>query len=151
MIATPSYGYRFVRAATLIAVALAGACNARQAHPEIAVVLDDQVAAWNRGDLDGFMAGYWKSDDLTFETINGVTKGWQAVLERYRKRYATREQMGTLRFRDLVISRTGPDAAEASGRWEVRAADGRSSGHFYLTLRQVDGAWVIVRDRTTSD
>lgn len=151
MNAIPSHGHRFIRAAALIAVALVGACSAKQAYPEIAAVLDDQVAAWNRGDLDGFMTGYWKSDDLTFETTNGVTKGWQAVLERYRKRYATREQMGTLRFRDLVISRTGPDVAEASGRWEVRAADGRSSGHFYLTLRRVDGAWVIVRDRTTSD
>lgn len=142
---------RIVRAGVLLAIAFLGACNARQAHPEIAVVLDDQVAAWNRGDLDGFMAGYWKSDELTFETTSGVTKGWQAVFERYRKRYATREQMGTLRFRDLVISRTGPDSAEASGRWEVRATDGRSSGHFYLTMRQIDGAWVIVKDRTTSD
>lgn len=151
MNATLSNCNRLVRAAAVLALVCLGACNARHAHPEIAVVLDDQVAAWNRGDLDGFMGGYWKNDDLTFETANGVTKGWQAVLERYRKRYATREQMGTLRFRDLVISRTGPDAAEASGRWEVRAADGRSSGHFYLTMRQIDGAWVIVKDRTTSD
>lgn len=151
MNATQSVCHRFVRVGAILAMALVGACNARQAHPEIARVLDDQIAAWNRGDLDGFMAGYWKSDDLTFETTGGVTKGWQAVLERYRKRYATRDQMGTLRFRDLVISRTGPDAAEASGRWEVRAVDGRSSGHFYLTMRQIDGAWVIVKDRTTSD
>lgn len=151
MNATCSTRKHFVRLAVLMAVALCSACNARPAHPEIAVVLNDQVAAWNRGDLDGFMAGYWKSDDLTFETTSGVTKGWQAVLERYQKRYATREQMGTLRFRDLVISRTGPDSAEVSGRWEVRAADGRSSGHFYLTMRQIDGAWVIVKDRTTSD
>lgn len=151
MNATHSAYNRFVRVGALLSISFVGACNTRQAHPEIAVVLDDQVAAWNRGDLDGFMAGYWKSDELTFETTNGVTKGWQAVLERYQKRYATREQMGTLQFRDLVISRTGPDTAEASGRWEVRAADGRSSGHFYLTMRQIDGAWVIIKDRTTSD
>jgi ketosteroid isomerase-like protein len=142
---------RLIGLATILPMAALAACNANPAHARIAAVLDDQVAAWNRGDIDGFMAGYWKSDELTFESTNGVTKGWHTVLERYKKRYPTQAHMGRLRFSQLAIARTGPDAAQASGRWEVRAAEGDHSGHFYLTLREIDGLWVIVKDRTTSD
>jgi hypothetical protein len=52
-------------------------------------VLNDQVDAWNQGDLEGFMKGYWKSDDLTFKSGDKVTHGWQATHDRYRARYQT--------------------------------------------------------------
>src|SRR5262245_33684684 len=74
---------------------------ARQAMPK---VLDDQTAAWNRGDLEGYMAGYWKSDDLTFFSGKDVTRGWKATLERYRKRYQSEgKEMGKVTFSEVQI------------------------------------------------
>src|ERR1700686_104869 len=75
-------------------------------------VLDAQGAAWNKGDLDGFMAGYWNSPDLTFYSGKDVTRGWQATLDRYRKKYKTEgRDMGKLAFRDLDIQVLNADAA----------------------------------------
>jgi hypothetical protein len=64
-------------------------------------VMDDQAAAWNRGDLEGFMAGYWRSEKLTFISGTDVTRGWQQTLDNYKKSYNSKEKMGTLMFSDL--------------------------------------------------
>src|SRR5713101_2768997 len=83
-------------------------------------VLDAQGAAWNRGNLKGFMAGYWKSDNLSFFSGKDKTHGWQATLERYQKRYqAEGREMGKLSFSELEIEAIGPDAAWVRGRWKV--------------------------------
>jgi beta-aspartyl-peptidase (threonine type) len=128
-----------------------GACNGPNDHPEIRSVLDKQVAAWNAGDVEGFMAGYWKSDELTFSTPEATTHGWQATFTRFKKKYATREQMGSLRFRELAVAQTSPTEAEVSGRFEMIIEKQRRSGRFYLTFRLIDGKWVIVRDHTVGD
>jgi ketosteroid isomerase-like protein len=134
----------------ILPVALAG-CQAPGDHPEIRGVLGQQQAAWNRGDLDGFMAHYWKSDELTFRSPKGETCGWQAVRHRYRQAYPTKEKMGTLRFEISKIAMTGTDAAEVAGRYRQELPDGPQTGRFYLHLSRVDGAWVIVRDYTIGD
>ncbi len=111
------------------------------------------------------MEGYWKSDDLTFvsvgtekdpdtgaeRAVEKTVKGWQATLDRYRRRYPTRERMGLLRFRDLVVEPAGAGVAEVSGRFHLRRAGADASGRFRLDMRRIGGAWVIVRDRTVSD
>ncbi len=115
-------------------------------------VLTDQTAAWNRGDIDGFMAGYWPSDELEFRTPDGVTKGWQATRERYLKRYDTREKMGTLTFTDLHVTSRSRDRAEVTGRYQLTGDGGTiGSGRFELDVRRFDGEWLIVRDYTVSD
>lgn len=120
-------------------------------HSEIRAVLDRQVTAWNHGDLKGFMAGYWKSDDMLFTTPDSAAKGWQATLDRYKKRYPTREQMGTLKFEQLTIAQARPDAANVSGRYHLRTIDGLKTGRFDLSSRRFDGAWLIVKDHTVPD
>jgi ketosteroid isomerase-like protein len=140
--------------ALLLAAALSaggGGCARPIDHPQIRAVLDAQVEAWNAGDLEGFMQGYWKSDELAFSSPASTTRGWQATLDGYRKRYPTREAMGRLRFEDLAIARTGPKAAEVSGRFILETAAGRKSGRFFLHMRELDGTWVIVRDHTTPE
>ena len=114
-------------------------------------VLDDQVAAWNRGDLNGFMAGYWKSDDLTFFSGDTVTKGWQATFDRYRKKYqADGKEMGTVAFTDLKVDPVASDWAVVRGRWKLTFKDGTSPGGlFTLVLRQFGGDWRIVHDHTS--
>lgn len=134
----------------LIAFSLDG-CAKPVDHPEVRAVLDSQVRAWNRGDLEGFMAGYWKSDEMLFSTPTSSTKGWQATLDRYRTHYPTGQAMGRLKFEELRIDQPQPDSAEASGRYVQRTPTGLRTGRFFLNLRKIDGAWVIVHDHTTPD
>lgn len=118
----------------------------------VRALLDAQVAAWNRGDLEGFMAGYWRSPELVFCSGATVTKGWDATLERYRKRYqAEGREMGRLRFESLEVEPLGPGAAFARGEYWLRMSDGQQPhGRFTLVLRRLSGAWRIVHDHTSA-
>ncbi len=121
--------------------------------PEEAIrrVLDDQVKAWNRGDLEGFMVGYWKSPELTFSSGGDQTKGWQATFDRYRKRYQTGGgEMGTLSFSGLAIDVLGPDSAFVRGRWQLVRSKDRPGGIFTLIVRRFPEGWRIVHDHTSN-
>lgn len=127
-------------------------CHHAADQSAIRQVLAEQTAAWNRGDIDGFMQGYWPSDELEFRTPEGVTKGWQATRERYLKKYDTREKMGTLTFRDLRITQRSAGRADVTGRYELSGPNGMiGCGRFELDVRRIDGQWLIVRDYTVPD
>ena len=118
---------------------------------EIRRVLDDQVAAWNRGDIPGFMDGYDKSESTTFVSTT-ITKGHAAVLANYRKRYPTTEKMGTLRFSDLEIRPLGPDYAAVIGRFHLdrsAGAGGEASGIFTLLFHKTGHGWKVILDHTS--
>jgi ketosteroid isomerase-like protein len=120
-------------------------------RPAIERVLDVQAVAWNRGDLDAFMDGYWRSPDLIFTSGGIVQRGWQTTLDRYRASYGTSpETMGRLTFSDLEVHPLGPGAAWALGRWGLEHRDGGTvGGVFSLVFREIDGKWVIVHDHTS--
>lgn len=121
--------------------------NAKEA---IRQVLDGQVAAWNRGDLAGFMAGYWKSPDLSFSSGKDTTRGWQATFDRYRQRYqAEGREMGKLTFSDIEIDQLGPDSAYVRGRWHLQLKKEAPAGLFTLILRKLPEGWRIVHDHTS--
>ena len=113
-------------------------------------VLDQQVAAWNRGDISGFMDGYARSPDTVFVSGDTVTRGWATVLERYRRKYDSREKMGRLQFGELEIRPLGRDAAMVLGRWQLTRADDAPHGRFTLIFRRIAGRWLIVHDHTSS-
>src|SRR5215831_5140393 len=114
-------------------------------------VLDDQVAAWNKGDLEGFMAGYWKSDELTFFSGKDVTKGWNATLERYKKRYqAEGKEMGKLTFSELKIEMLGEEGALVRGRWKVVTSKETLQGLFTVIFKKTSDGWKIVHDHTSA-
>jgi len=117
---------------------------------EIHSVLDAQVAAWNRGDIEGFMAGYANSPDTTFVSGDTVTHGWQTVLDRYKKNYNSRDKMGSLEFSDLEITMLDKTTAVADGRWKLTRGGDTPHGRFTLVLRRSKGGWRIVHDHTTS-
>jgi len=131
--------------------ALTAGCGKPLDHPEIREVLTKQVEAWNRGDLDGFMQGYWKSDELVFSSPKERTLGWPAALERYRRSYPTREKMGQLAFDELQITRAGEDQTEVSGRYRLKYPEGPQTGRFYLHMRRINNRWVIVKDYTVDE
>jgi beta-aspartyl-peptidase (threonine type) len=128
-----------------------GALAHKRAAPHyIQKLLDAQVEAWNRGDLDGFMAGYWNSIDLEFMSGTDVTYGWQATLVRYRTRYqAEGQEMGRLEFVDIKIEVEDHEKATAKGTWRLVQTAKLSQGKFALNLRRFDDGWKIVRDHTT--
>jgi ketosteroid isomerase-like protein len=117
---------------------------------EIRAVLRSQQEAWNRGDIDGFMNGYARAGSTTFVSEDTVTRGWQTVRDRYRKRYSDREKMGTLTFSDLEITPLGRDAAIALGRWKLKRSKDEPHGRFTLIFRQRTEGWRIVHDHTST-
>ena len=116
---------------------------------EIVAVMDAQTAAWNRGDIDGFMIGYWNSDDLVFASGDNVTQGWRPTLDRYKKNYDTRDKMGTLRFSDLRVNVLSKDAAVVLGSWSLARAKDNPKGKFTLIFRKFKDGWRIVHDHTS--
>jgi len=123
------------------------------APPETAIraVLNAQVEAWNRGDIPAFMDGYDRSDRTLF-VGKDIAHGWQQVLDRYRKTYSNKEQMGTLRFEIEQVDRLGSNYANVVGRFFLArsaAAGGDASGVFTLLFEKKNGAWKIVQDHTS--
>jgi ketosteroid isomerase-like protein len=117
----------------------------------IRALLARQVDAWNRRDLEGFMAGYWKSPELSFISGTTETRGWEPTLERYRKKYQGEgKEMGKLDFFDLRVEMLGPEAALVSGHWHLKMKNGQEPGGlFTLVLRKFSDGWRIVHDHTS--
>ncbi|HYG98370.1 MAG TPA: DUF4440 domain-containing protein [Terriglobales bacterium] len=120
---------------------------------QIGIVLHEQVLAWNRGDLEGYMAGYWNSPDLTFFSGGTVTKGWQPTLARYRQRYQSGgREMGTLDFSELTIEMLGPESAVARGRWRLKMKNGEQpSGLFTVLFSNRPEGWKIIHDHSSGE
>ena len=116
-------------------------------------LLVTQIEAWNRGDLEGFMTGYWHSPELTFFSGINIAKGWQAALQRYQRTYqGTGKQMGTLEFQNLNIDLLSRQAAVVTGKWQLTMSDGKKPhGLFTLILKRMQPGWRIVHDHTSSE
>ena len=116
-------------------------------------VLEQQQAAWNRGDLEGFMAGYWKSPELTFFSRAQESKGWDAALDRYKKAYqGSGHEMGKLEFANVRIEMLAPDAAFVRGEFHLTMSDGKTPhGLFTLVFRKFGDGWKIVHDHSAGE
>jgi ketosteroid isomerase-like protein len=144
----------------LLASLLAGAGSSQAQVSDPAAVRDSirallsrQVAAWNRGDLEAFMAGYARSDSLRFASGGTVQTGWRTTLARYRRAYPDTAAMGRLAFDDLQIDPLSEAWAMAFGRWRLqRTGRPEARGLFTLVLRRLPSrsAWRIVHDHTSS-
>jgi len=129
--------------------------DARQTdRAAIATALRDQQEAWNRGDVDAFLTGYWHSPELTFSGSSGVSRGWDGVLARYKKNYPDRATMGHLDFSDLEYRFLGPDAALVLGRWHLQRdpvkGGGDIGGVFSLVWQRFPEGWKIIHDHTSA-
>lgn len=123
------------------------------APAQIRAVLEAQVAAWNAGKLEEFMAGYWRSPELTFYSGGQKLAGWDATLARYRKNYqAEGKEMGKLQFSELEIKPLGEQEAVVGGRWGLTMANGKQLGGLYtLIFRRFNDGWKIVHDHTSTN
>ena len=135
-----------------------GASTPAADEKEIRAVLDAQVTAWNKGDLDGFMAGYWNDDKLTFISGGDITSGWKKTKERYEKRYkADGKEMGKLSFSELHVETLSPNAAMLHGKFELlfeKEKDDKKKtarGRFTLIVRKFPDGWKITHDHTSAE
>jgi beta-aspartyl-peptidase (threonine type) len=115
-------------------------------------LLDAQVAAWNKGDLEGFMQVYWRSPELSFFSGKDKTHGWEATLKRYQKRYqAEGRQMGTLTLSEIQIEPLSTDSAFVRGRWQLVLPKENPGGLFTLVFKKQPEGWRIVHDHTSTE
>jgi uncharacterized protein (TIGR02246 family) len=112
-------------------------------------ILAEQTAAWNRGNIEDFMKGYWNSDSLMFIGQNGVTYGYQNTLMNYKKNYNSADKMGTLSFDLIKVQRLSPDYYFVVGKWHLKRNAGDVGGHYDLIFRKIDGKWVIISDHSS--
>ena len=134
----------------LICLILSAAINA-QSNDETAIrqLLDKQTAAWNKGDIDRFMDGYWENDSLMFIGKSGVTYGYQNTLENYKKGYPDTAAMGKLTTKQIKMIRVSKQYYFIVGKWYLKRSIGDISGHYNLLIRKINGEWVIVADHSS--
>jgi ketosteroid isomerase-like protein len=113
-------------------------------------VLRAQQDAWNRGDIEGFMNGYWRFEKTVFVSGDEVTRGWQKVLDRYEAKYSDRAKMGTLMFSEIEITPLSNDSAVALGSWKLIRANDQPHGRFTLIFRKFPDGWKIIHDHTSA-
>ena len=113
-------------------------------------LFEQQVDAWNEGDLEKFMGTYWKSSDLTFSAGGKTTRGWKQTLARYKKSYSTKELMGHLRFSEFEVTVLGPQSVLALGRWHLKRKEDELEGNFSVVLKKLGGRWLIIHDHSSS-
>ncbi|MEY2938192.1 MAG: hypothetical protein RL062_781 [Bacteroidota bacterium] len=110
--------------------------------------MQTQTNAWNARDIEGFMEPYWHSDSLRFMGKSGVTLGWKATLNRYKKNYQL-DQMGQLFFDDLFYNKISPEAAWVDGQWTLYRSQDTLSGRFSLLWKKIDNKWQIIADHSS--
>ena len=122
-----------------------------QSNDESAIrkILDQQTAAWNRGDIENFMNGYWENDSLMFIGKSGVTYGWTNTLNNYKKGYPDTAAMGKLIFNLIQVKKISKQYYHITGKWFLKRSIGDVGGHYTLLFRKINGRWVIVSDHSS--
>ena len=115
----------------------------------IRAVIEAQRDAWNKGDIDGYMDGYDRTEATVFVSGDNVTHGWQTVRDRYKKNYDTREKMGQLTFSDLEFTVLGKDHVSVVGRWLLKRTSDEPHGRFTLIFKKTSKGWRIIHDHTS--
>ncbi len=134
----------------LLSMLCASICMAQSADEKaIRRLLSEQTTAWNQGNIEGFMKGYWENDSLMFIGQSGITWGWQKTLDNYKKNYPDKARMGQLFFDLLSVKRLSPEYFQVVGKWFLKRTAGDVGGHYTLLLRKIKGKWFIVSDHSS--
>jgi uncharacterized protein (TIGR02246 family) len=141
----------FIKTTVLSFFLLISALSHAQSNDEkeIRNLLATQTEAWNRGDIEGFMQTYWKSDSLMFIGKSGIHWGWQETLNNYKKAYPDTTAMGKLSFVIIQVKELSPEYYYIVGKWMLKRTIGDLSGHYDLLLRKIKGSWVIIADHSS--
>lgn len=116
---------------------------------EVRKILSTQNEAWNRGDVDAFMVGYWENDSLMFIGSSGITYGYQNTLVNYKKRYPDTAAMGKLTFTLIQAKPLSTEYIHVTGKWHLKRTVGDIGGHFTLVFRKIANKWLIISDHSS--
>jgi hypothetical protein len=123
--------------------------QANKDEKEILDLLHRQTQAWNKGNIDEFMNGYWQNDSLMFVGKSGVTYGYQNTLNNYKKNYSDSAKMGKLFFEILKLKKLSADYYWVLGKWFLKRTIGDVGGHYTLLFQRIKGKWMIVADHSS--
>ncbi|MDP4262703.1 MAG: DUF4440 domain-containing protein [Bacteroidota bacterium] len=112
-------------------------------------VLDEQAKAWNRGDIESYMHGYWENDSLMFIGKSGITYGWANTLKNYKRGYPDTAAMGKLNFTLISFKKLSPDYFHVTGKWHLQRSIGNLEGYFTLLFRKIKKKWLIIADHSS--
>lgn len=112
-------------------------------------MLAAQVVEWNKGNIEGYMKGYWESDSLLFIGKNGPTYGYTTTFNRYKKSYANAAQMGQLTSTIVSVQKLSARYYFVVGKWHLKREMGDLSGSYTLLVKKARGAWVIIADHSS--
>lgn len=134
----------------LVCLFATGNFSYAQTSDETAIrnVMNEQVKAWNNGDVDAFMKTYWQNDSLLFVS-DPPTYGWQTTLERYKKVYPDKAAMGKLDFNLMQLKQLSPEYYFVLGQWHLTRTVGDVGGYFTLLFKKINGKWLIVVDHSS--
>lgn len=116
---------------------------------KILQIMAAQEKAWNEGDIEQFMKGYWENDSLVFVGKSGLTYGYNNTLANYKKGYPDKTYMGKLKFTILSMQPLGKQFYRVIGKWELTRTVGNLSGHYTLLLQKINGEWKIISDHSS--
>jgi uncharacterized protein (TIGR02246 family) len=122
-----------------------------QSKDEAAIrkLLDTQTKAWNNGNIEAFMKGYWENDSLMFIGQSGVTYGYTNTLNNYKKNYPDTATMGKLSFNIITVKKLSDKYYQVVGKWHLKRSIGDASGHYTLLMQKINGEWVIIADHSS--
>jgi len=127
-------------------------CNSFDEKTEvdaISQIMFQQQKAWNNGDLEGFMQGYWSNDSLVFIGSRGLTYGWETTLNNYKTSYPTKDKMGELKFTLKQVKVITKEDAFVIGKWELTRPGDHPEGHYTLFWKKIEGVWKIIADHSS--
>ena len=134
----------------MLSIITSTTCSAQTTdETEVRNLLAKQNAAWNRGDIDAFMVGYWENDSLMFIGKSGVTYGYKNTLKNYKKNYPDTTVMGKLTFTIIDVKQHSPEFIHVIGKYHLARTIGDASGHFTLVFKKINGRWVIISDHSS--
>ena len=135
---------------TLLSLFTLSSLNAQNKDEKIIrSILSDQTTQWNKGNIEGFMKGYWDNDSLLFIGQNGPKYGFKTTLENYKKNYPDTVAMGKLSFNILKVQQLSADYYFVLGKWMLQRSIGNLDGHYTLLFRRINKKWLIVSDHSS--
>jgi ketosteroid isomerase-like protein len=116
---------------------------------QIKVAMNEQLIAWNAGDIDRYMETYWHNDSLMFIGKSGPTYGWDKTKANYKKGYPDTATMGKLDFEIISMQRLSDVYYSVVGKWHLARTKGDVGGAFTLIFKKIKKKWLIIQDHSS--
>ena len=113
-------------------------------------VFEDGCAAWNRGDLDSYLASYYDSDQIIWISGGSLRRGKAAIVTAYKTRFSNPHQIGKLTLAELEVDILSTSDAFAFGRWMLDVENKSTEGFFTVLLRKIEDDWLFVSDHSST-